>query len=532
MLDPIFVEASSGAAWRYYSAPGYEIISHCPDSFNEAYTNALRKAAAARLTLLPAGFWGGLATPMKIVLYDREPERGNGLGLASPIDLGWVDGGSALPDTVMLSHPVTVGDGDTFINCGNYWDLKSDPGDLSADPDGALLLECRVPRLPAWFRAGLEGAYGLFANRVVASDAQGYTVVLRAATWISPDETSAIQEEAKHNAESGAKPRDYPMIPLGDLFRHAIHGDQEALWGSEAALLARWGLYASGRRDAFLAFVDEATREPASEAMFRAHMGLGYAEALRSIEAFLPAAVGAPIRVPITAGLLEPFKARYGAPREVARILGDWCRMEGRDLGPEYADFQRECLKQADAQFSKVIVHRTDDPLLQAAYGLYALQAGEEEKGAIALEEATKAGVVRPRAYVELARLHLDRALPSVQHGIGDLSDNDYTEILDILQTARQQMPALEGSYTLLARVLEHAPARPLGAEVAVLDNALALFPQDAQLAYAVATLHRRMGELERATAIIGRATRFSETEQARRLLASFSGAAGAGAHP
>src|SRR5208283_939997 len=160
-------------------------------------------------------------------------------------------------------HPVTVGDGDAFINCGNYWGLKSDPGDLSADPDGAILLDCRVPRLPAWFRTGLEGEYGLFADRVVASGAQGDTVVLRAATWISSDETNAIREETRRNAESGAKPRDRPMIPLGELFRHAIRGGQEALWRSEAALLARWGLCASGRREEFLAFVDESAREPA-----------------------------------------------------------------------------------------------------------------------------------------------------------------------------------------------------------------------------------------------------------------------------
>jgi tetratricopeptide (TPR) repeat protein len=532
MLDPIFVDASTGTPWRYYSAPGYEIISHCPDSFNEAYTGALCKATAARLTLLPASFWGRLATPMKIVLYDREPEREDRLGLASPIDLGWVDGGRALPDTVMLSHPVTVSDGDTFINCGNYWGLKSDPGDLSADPDSALLLECRLPRLPAWFREGLEGPYGLFIDRVVASNPRGDTVVLRAATWISSDETGAIQEEAKRNAESGAKPRDRPMIPLADLFRHAIRGEPEALWASEAALLTRWGLYASGRREAFLGFVDEATREPATEAMFLRRMGMGYSEVLHSLEAYLPAAVGAPIRVPVTAERLEPFQARYAAPREVARILGDWCRMEGRNLGPEYVDFQRECLKQAELQFSKVVVRRADDPLLLAAYGLYAIQAGEGENARAVLEAATRAGVVRPRAYVELARLRLERALPSVQRGMGDLGEDDYAEILGILQTARQQMPALEGSYTLLARVLEHAPARPAGADVAVLDNALALFPQDAQLAYRVAMLHSRLGEPERASAIIGRAMGFSETEQARRLLSSFPGATGASTHP
>lgn len=532
MLDPVFVEASTGTPWRYYSAPGYEIISHCPDSFNDLYTGALRKAAAARLTLLPDGFWGTLAMPMEIILYDREPERGDLFSLSSPIDLGWVDGGSALPDTVMLSHPVTVGDGDIFINCGNYWGLKSDPGDMSADPDSALLLELRVPRLPAWFRVGLEGPNGLFADRVVSSDPEGDTIVLRAATWISADETNAIKEETKRNSESGAQTSNRPMIPLGDLLRHDIHEDQEALWNSEAALFARWGLYASSHRDEFLAFVDETTREPASEAMFRRHMGMDYVEALRRLETYLPTAVGAAIRVPLTARSLEPFKARYATPREAARILGDWCRLEGRGLGPEYLDFQRECLEQAERQFSKAVMRRADDPLLLAEYGLYKLQTSEEDDARSALEEATQAGVVRPRAYVELARLRLERALPSVEHGLGDLGENDYEEIVGLLQTARQQMPALEGSYSLLARVLEHAPARPSGAEVAVLDNALALFPQDAQFAYTIATLHSRLGDQKRASAIIDRARGFAESEKARKLLSSFSGTTSVWASP
>ena len=90
-------------------------------------------------------------------------------------------------------------------------------------------------------------------------------------------------------------------------------------------------------------------------------------------------------------------------------------------------------------------------------------------------------------------------------------------------------MPALLSSYTVLARTLEHAPASPAPLLLAVLDNALRLFPQDARLAYNVATLNRRLGKAERAAAIIARATAFSESERDRRLLASFSTAPSGG---
>ena len=60
--------------WIYFSLPGFEVISHCPDSFNQTYARALQMATAARLAVLPASFWGDLPTPMKIVLYNRKPE--------------------------------------------------------------------------------------------------------------------------------------------------------------------------------------------------------------------------------------------------------------------------------------------------------------------------------------------------------------------------------------------------------------------------------------------------------------------------
>jgi hypothetical protein len=322
------------------------------------------------------------------------------------------------------------------------------------------------------------------------------------------------------------------MIALGDLFRGAVREDQMDLWNSEASLLVRWGLFGPGNRQAFLAFVDDATRQPITEGMFRAHLGISYAEALRRLGEYLPAAVGEQVRVPLGGQPEEPLEAREAAPSEVARILGDWGRMEARHLGPQYADYKRDCLDQADRQLSKAVARKGADPLLLAAYGLYALQTGEEEKAREALEAATRAGVFRPRAYVELARLRLERALPSVQQGIGDLGDADYAGILALLETARAQMPALVSSYTVLARVLEHAPARPSGQDLAVLDNALDLFPQDARLAYTVATLHLRLGEPQHATAIIARAIAFSESGQARSLLASFGTWANGQARP
>ena len=168
VLEPVFVEASSANPWQHFTVPGFEVISHCPDDFNLAYARALLRSTAARTAVLPADFWGALAAPMKIVLYDREPAEGQGLGLPRPIDLSWLaeDDAPAGSYAIRRSHPAMVGDGDTFINCGNYHNLLSAAADFYVDPDSEMLLRCRVPQFPGWFVEALEGPWGLLAGSV------------------------------------------------------------------------------------------------------------------------------------------------------------------------------------------------------------------------------------------------------------------------------------------------------------------------------------------------------------------------------
>jgi len=460
---------------------------------------------------------------MKIVLYNREPERGGGFMRGSPIDLTWVAGNSASvgSGTVEHTYPVTVGDGDTYINCGNYWSVQSDDSSFAVDPDSDIRLQNRIPRLPRWFLAGMEGQFGLYTDRLIQSLAFSNVVVLGSATWVSTEETLAIRNEAKEKKGSakGYHPRE--LIPLGDLFRGAPASRTE-LWNSETSLLVRWGLYRCGNRQAFLDFVDKASREPATEPMFQKFLGMGYAEAERRLSDYLPAAVSEPIRVPLADPPEQPPAIRAATSAEVARIIGDWGRLEGRTLGLADFDYKRECLDQADRLFERVRLRRTSDPLFLAAFGLYEIQAGDTVRAREALEEATAAGVLRPRAYVELANLRLDDALPSAQHGIGDLDAAEYTAIIGLLTTARVQMPSLLATYDVFARALEHAPTRPTPEDLRPLEEALELFPQNAVLAYKVANLCREDGYAEEAGSIVERAARFSDTDEARTLLSEF----------
>jgi hypothetical protein len=515
-LEPVFVEAASANPWEYFAVPGFEVISHCPDDFNASYARALRRATAARAALLPGDFWGELPTPMKVVLYNRPLEPEADFLKAKPIDLAWSAGDPAHigSGSVRQAHPVLVGDGDTYISCGNYYNLLTDGQELYLDPDSELRLAVRVPQFPGWFQAGLEGRFGLFRDRRIDSD----TVVLPNAVWMSPAETAALQKDPKH-------PRQ--LLPLEAIFGGYAPEGKKLAWQAQAALVVRWGLYAreadgSDHREGFLDFVRQSAREPVTEAMFRGFLGMGYREAQARLDAYLAAAVAAPIRVPLGAVDTGPVAVREASPVEVARIIGDWGRLEGRSIGLQGLSYQQECLDQSEKLFERIKARGEGDPMFLAAFGLYALQTGDTARAREALETATGAGVVRPRAYLELARLRLEDALPSAGQGIGDLGEKEYAEIVRLLTVARLQLPSLIGCYQTLAKAMEHAPHKPSRLEMADLDAGLRLFPRNAPLAYRVATLYKGLGYPDEAKGVIDRAMAFAETDDARTRLTAF----------
>jgi len=520
-MEPVFVEAASANPWQYFSVPGFEVISHCPDDFNRVYARALEASTAARAALLPLDFWGNLSTPMKVVLFNREPAEGQAFSRPKPIDLSWVSGddGTAGPYSLLKTYPTVVGDGDTFISCGNYWGLLSSTADFYVDPDSEIRIRCRLPQLPYWFISGLVGPGGILATWTVEPGAAGREfAVVPTLTWGSRAETLALIRDPK---------RARTVMALSEFFGAAVPEGQEDAWNAEAALLVRWGLFGAepdGRshRDAFLDLVRGASVRPVSEAYFKGRLGMGYAEAESRLRAYVAVAVRDPVRLPLAATSDGSVEIREATPTQVARIVGDWGRLEARALGMQNLDYQRECLDQADRLFERIYARQTSDPGFLAAFGLYALQVGDFTRGREALESATAAGVVRARAYLELARLKLGDSLPFSEQGIGDLGEADYDRVVALLKTSRDQAPSLVGSYQLLAKAMEHAPKIPALGDMAVLEKAVALFPGNASLAYKVATLYKRFGYPERAQAVIAGALPMAATNEDRARLAEF----------
>jgi hypothetical protein len=510
VMDPVFVEAASRDPWMYFRVDGFEVLSRCPEDFNRAFARGLEQSTAARLAMLPPRFWADLPTPMKMILYDRPPQSREGFDRGNPTDLSWSVGGlSSGNATIRYSHPVTIGDGDTFICCGNYWDVQSGVESLGTDPDSDIRLRERTPTLPPWFVAGFGGRHGVYRGHFMRAGALSEYVVLPPLTWVSTDETLGLRAAEARRRKGERAPRPGQFLGAGRLLGPGPGDAGRDLWESECALLVRWGLLASGDRGGFLRFVDRAAGEPPTEALLRECMGLSYPELEADLLAYLPAAIGAEAEVRFRVKDAGRPEVREATSAEVARIVGDWGRLEGRSMGADddpsaFIDyeFRHQCMDEADKLFSRAARRRSADPLLLSSYGLYEAQAGDSVRAQAALGAAVAVGVVRPRAYVELARLRLDDALPSIQEGFGDLGQRDFDEIEALLTTARFQMPGLHATYDLLVRVLGHAPTRPGPEQLAPLEKALQLFPRDPDLANQVADLYGRLGDPARAKRI------------------------------
>lgn len=528
-LDPVLIETSAGNPWQFISVSGYEILSHCSDAFNAEYVKALDRSTRAREELLPDRYWGHPGASIKIILYNQEPKSQDNFVQRNPKDFSWSTNGLRLGSgNVETGSPPIAGDGDLFILCGNYWNLQTRMEKLTVDPDSSLRLKIRAPQLPPWLIEGIEEPLGVYHAHLIESVAGNDTLVIPAAIWMSPPETAALDDAFKRSRKK-KKPLSYPeMIPLAEFFEVSAPPEKKVLWESEAALLVRWGLLDSSpagqeRRRSFLRFIDDTSTERVTEQLFQKHLALTYREAGQRLKEFLPQAITEELRLPLHAGNDGPNTFRESTPSEVARILASWAEMEARTLPRIQSDLRQEYLARAEKLFQRESKKENHDPLFLAEFGLYKLTQGDEAAAREALQSSIDHRIVRPKAYVELARLHFRSALPSSPRGLGDLKPADFAAIITLLATAQRQMPEFLSTYKVWVEVLQHAPTLPSEADLGVLEDAARRFPQEIGLVLKIANTYKNFGYKTVAMKVVNGARQMAISEDDRRLLAEFS---------
>ncbi len=493
-LPPFIVEQTAGPKWRYTRIPRFEILSRCNDLTTEQLALAFHRANQLLGLVLPEQFQLKLDVPQALIFYDETlwpvaeqqavaamlkahpPARADGLpspGTAPRVRLEPITGAKLLgngPASQAAAHDsffsnLMLTDADSITTFALVSASTIDPQRSYLTPAYvANLLEHRTSALPEWFTAGFMRLY----ERM---DFQDNTVSVRPIRWSFPTPTAS---ETK------------PGNPAPDLIPPALFFAGKAntapdlhTWLEQSELFVSWGLDpAQGRTEAFWQFVEHACSEPVTEARFQECFGFDFSEATHRLTAYslnhpglrwtLPAALARPPADPI----------EDATPRQIARLKGEWERLEARYVRKNQPDLEKHYVTLARRTLRRPYDRGDRDPRLLASLGLLELDAGNKTEATKLLEEAVQTGAVRPRAYYELARLRYDALVGRSTRNDGKFTAEQVASVVEPLLAGMKQSPPLAPAYESLAHISTQSVTPPSEEVLAALAEGARLFPQ------------------------------------------------------
>lgn len=483
-LAPFEVTAlKEGLPWEYGSVMGTEVLTLSSRRYSRAFVEALLRARQ----LVPREFLAEWTTPPALLLINQDVAKLK----AAPETM------KVRPGLRRLGHGwrgarglVTSEDGDSLVVAAA----------LRGEPDIGRVVypwmwksfEAAAPRHAPWLREGLFGEFGLFAElgRHPGEDR------LRVASlhWIDDEQTEALKR---------AETPDPALLPWDEFFNRPPPDrgqapSEFARWQAQAGLFCRWVLLAEKDRsvdlNTFWRWAYAVGRRNVGEEGFRRVFNLDYAAASQAMLAYLRVSVRAPQDFGIPGlharQLSLPLSFRPATEAEVARLKGNFERMEAarlRDSQPELAARYEAAARRT---LRRGLRHSPDDPALHGLQGLIEASGGNAAEARTHLERAFAGGGAGSRALLALARLRLEEGLG----GGAQLSGEAMASVLEVLFAARERSPAVVEVYELLAEVWGRSEVQPKAAHLAVLVEGVELFPENAALRQRVVTLHRRHG--------------------------------------
>ena len=531
-LPPFMVEElAKGPPWRYAQSPDFEILSRCNDATTRSMTEAYHRLHRLLDLVLPARFRVRHAVTKTMIYYDQELRpaasqeiiaqmlRGKN-EVPPPPDISPGGGLRGMRSYTPDSRRIT------FLPNMRLWDLDMMAvfaivrnGDIDADrmfltPDYVgYMLRNRTPALPTWFIAGFLSLYPQMKF-------ERETITIPAAEWISPGETYLLKADPKTTR---------PLLPWAAFLRGDHSGNNQTkeenlrVWASQAELFIRWGLEGKGspRREGFWTFIERSSVDIPSEKLAQECLGFDYAGLAEQLTAFLPTAVRKEMTLrPASAIKLPPLALRLATDGEIARIKGDWERLEINYVRQRYPDLATKYIEQARRTLLRAYDRNDRDPRLLAVLGLCEVDAGNDAGARDYLETAARLEIVRPRVWLELARLRLADylAAPAVA---GKLSAGQAADVLTLLFTARQQNPPLPEVYEMIGDVWSQSAVHPSRGHLAVLSEGVNLFPRRASLVYRAAALFLQHGHLVEASSFVALGLRVAPDEPERARFAA-----------
>jgi hypothetical protein len=508
-LPPMIVaESAKLPPWLYVAAGGTEYLSRCSVATTREFVQSQLEAQRLLRILAPDKFFARMDASVVSVLVPLDQKRASDDAVREEVirldrearrrEVEKDREKRAIPTEslrVFFAPNMRLDDRDMSA-VFTYVDERSFEGDqlISADDYVQHLFLRRTPMLPPWMIEGFVSVYR-------ESQIRQRPIAVPRITWLSPDETAALRRDRE-------TPR--TLLTGEELFSPTAlsapenrHPERSDIWRAQVALFFRWALDPAHvpANDALWRFVAIAAERLVTEADFAACFGFGFSDLRDRLSDYLPTAVGSIMRIdPGKLPSLPRVEIKEATPAQIARLRGEWERLQIPFVRTKYPQFLPRYVRQARLTLQKAYDSGDRDPRLVAALGFLELDAGNVPLGQQLLEAAAAAAIVRPRVHYEVAHLRwldLTRDLPANQ----SLGLEKMEAVLAPLRVAMAQSPLLPEAVALMTETWLRCASPPTEKEFAALGEATSQFHRMPSLGFRMALLYAQHGHYAKAKA-------------------------------
>lgn len=486
-------EAATLPPWLYVRTEDTEYLSRCKEATTRGYVEMARSRMRWVRSLFPEEMLARSDVPgVAVLASQRSKSAANAEVIGEELraqDAARAGDGYIRTKTapnMMLIDADAIG---VFAYI-DEWEFDCNQLTISSDYVRHLLMR-RTPAPPAWLIDGMMTVY----NAVLFRESP---ITLAPLAWHSVEEVRALAKD------SGAA---RTLLPMSELISGtggaALH---PRIARAQSALVVCWALDPrNGVREAFWKFAVQSAAVPASEAMFQACLGFGYADWRDRVSDYLPAAVREHLRLELEKSLPSPpLEIRRATPNEIARLRGEWERLAVPLVRHHHPAHAVRYLEQARRTLRRAHDAGDSDPRLFASLGLCEIDAGEPLAARGFLESAVAAGVARPRAAYELARLRWSELNREAATARRTFTAEEIARVLAPLRAALDQSPLLVDAVGLWADAWARTSALPGPDDVRILRRGAEQFVADPKVALRVARALGRHGMAAAAKEVLG----------------------------
>ncbi len=534
-LPPFYLEHSLRPPWRYAEVPGVEVLSRCSDEITERLIDRQHRMRELLTLILPLQFQHHHDVPLGFVLnnFNTQPTVSEELVTDMTGEMRSHDSSKQKKEVQFLTN-FRFWDRDSMAVYFVFDSLSFDITTVTLS-SGYLryLMENRSPALPRWFIEGMLELYqgislpvapivpslnsGIYHSGSVSDPPEIDMAIIAPLVWLSPEQTKEMVEMMSGTYEKSGYlrfPQGMEPIPLPQLLMAPIPDETRALWRNSAALFIRWALdpdprevngvsSRSGLAEKFMDsqplwnFLDRASREPVSEAMFEECFGEPMEHVESRLRRYLPAATlsGSTIRLHPSHNIDPPaFVIDDARIEQISRVRGRLERLEINYIKELYPELTERYVQQARKTLKRSYDRSDRSPQLLAEMGLLECDAGNDRAAEPFLSTAVKSRIVHPRVYFELTRIRY-QTMQSTQQGTA-LTREQVDELLGILEVAFEQSPALPEVYELLNKIWLSSGAKLSAERMDQVMRGAKNFPAMFRIRYGHALIVARQGDL------------------------------------